>query len=1111
MNTIELLQHLRNLDVHLTVQDGKLGCNAPKGVLTPDLTAELKARKIELIEFLSRTAESVFSRPVPVTRQSEFTPSPGQQRLWFLDQLDAGNAAYNIAGGLRFQGALDPWVLERALREIVSRHEALRTSIVNVDGSARAVVRAVADWALEHCSLRERPEGERLEAVRALAAEHAAERFDLRSAPLIRGKLIELDTEDHVLLISIHHVAADGWSLSVLGDELVQLYRAFLEGRPSPLEELPFQYGDYAQWQRQNLEGGVMQSEVPYWKKKLSGTLPVIELPGDRAAAAAKASLGASIRQTLPAGLADDIRRLSLTANVTPFTTLLAAFKLLLSRYTRQTDIIVGSATAGRNRPEFEKLIGLFISNLVLRTDLSGDPPARELLARVQETLLGASAHENVPLDFLAETLQPNRDLARPPLFQVMFVMQNTPHAKLELPGLTIRSFEVGTGAARFDLAVDVIEKDSTFDLRWEYNAGLFQASTMERMQGHFQRLLEGITAHPGLPISQMKMLAEQEERQFEQMAAGPRMEEPGVCLHELFEQQAAKTPGSIAVQCGDEQITYSALDARANRLAGRLRALGVKRDSLVALCLEPCIGMVVALLSVLKAGGAYVPLDPDYPQSRVAFMLEDSQAPVLITQEHLLPDVSMAGLQVIRLGRDEEAPLPASSPGWTKADADSLAYVIYTSGSTGNPKGVEITHRSLVNLLLSMQREPGMSADDRLLAITTLSFDIAGLEIYLPLISGARLVLAPRIVRADGAALGGLLSGCGATVMQATPATWRLLLESGWKGTPGLKILCGGEALPRELAARLIDTGSEVWNLYGPTETTIWSTIHRVAPGAGTVPIGKPIANTQAYVLDAAGQLAPQNVPGELFIGGAGVARGYLRRPELTREKFVENPFRAGQRLYRTGDLVRWHPDGGLEYMARLDHQVKLRGFRIELGEIEAALREQPGVREAAVSVREDTPGDQRLVAYLVMRERGAVDTAPLREALLGRLPDYMVPGRFVFLDALPLTPNRKLDRSALPAPSNETDAPAHYVAPRTESEREVAAIWADLLKREKIGVHDNFFDLGGHSLLAVQLQSRLARKFQREISIVDLFQRPTVSAIAAFLNSQGETAAQA
>lgn len=1111
MNTIELLQHLRSLDVHLTVQDGKLGCNAPKGVLTPDLTAELKARKIELIEFLSRTAESAFSRPVPRSGQSEFTPSPGQQRLWFLDQLDTSNAAYNIAGGLRFHGVLNHLVLERALREIVSRHEALRTSIVNVDGSAKAVVHAAAHWSLEHCSLLDMPEGERLDAVRAMAAAHAAERFDLRSSPLIRGKLIELDAEDHVLLISMHHVAADGWSLSVLGDELAQLYQAFLEDKPSPLEELPFQYGDYAQWQRQNLEGGVMQSEIPYWRNKLAGTLPVIELPVDREAAPAKASFGSSMRQTLPAGLADDVRRLSLAANATPFTTLLAAFKLLLSRYTRQTDIIVGSATAGRNRPEFEKLIGLFINNLVLRTDLSGDPSARELVARVQETFLGASAHENVSLDFLAETLQPNRDLSRPPLFQVMFVMQNTPPAKLELPGLTIRSFEVGTGAARFDLTIDVIEKNDTFELRWEYNAGLFHASTMERMQGHFQRLLEGIAAEPGLPISQLKMLAKGEERQFEQMAAGPWMEEPGICLHELFERQAAKTPDAIAVQGGEEQITYAALNARANRLASRLRALGVKRDSLVALCLEPSGGMVVALLAVLKAGGAYVPLDPDYPQARAAFMLQDSQAPVLITQEHLLPAVSMAGLQVIRLGRDEEAPMPASNSAWTKADAESLAYVIYTSGSTGKPKGVAITHRSVVNLLLSMQRQPGMSADDRLLAITTLSFDIAGLEIYLPLISGARLVLAPRAVRADGAALSGLLSGCGATVMQATPATWRLLLESGWNGTPGLKILCGGEALPRELATRLVTTGSEVWNLYGPTETTIWSTIHRVTPATGTVPIGKPIANTQAYVLDAAGQLTPENVPGELFLGGAGVARGYLRRPELTQEKFVENPFRAGERLYRTGDLVRWRPDDGLEYVARLDHQVKLRGFRIELGEIESALREQPGVKEAAVSVREDTAGDQRLVAYLVMRERGTVDTAALREALLGRLPDYMVPGRFVFLDALPLTPNRKLDRNALPAPSSEMDASAHYVAPRTESEREVAAIWANLLKREKIGVHDNFFDLGGHSLLAVQLQSRLVRKFQREISIVDLFQRPTVSAIAAFLNSQAEAAVQA
>lgn len=1112
MRMVEFLGYLRSLDVHLTVEDGRLGCNAPKGVLTPELTAELKARKAEIIDFLRQTSERAFSQPIQrVSRQTEFIPSSSQQRLWFLDQFDTGKTAYNIAGGLRFRGALDKRAIERSLREILSRHEILRTSIVNVDGSPRAIIRSTPDWKLELHSLLETPEELREEELLNLAATQAGRRFHLESAPLIRACLVEVAPLDHALLVTMHHIAADGWSLSLLGQELAELYQAFAAGKPSPLGELPIQYSDYACWHKQSLESGVLQSEIPYWKKKLAGPLPVMDLPGDHPRALGAPSRGARSRQTLSTELLEAMRRFSLAENATPFATLLAAFKLLLFRYTRQADVVVGSATAGRNRPELEKLIGLFINNLVLRTDLSGDPTVTELVARVRDTALNASAHPNIPLDLLAEVLQPNRDLNRPPLFQVMFVMQNFPQMSLELAGLTITPFEVDTGSARFDLTVDVLEKGNQLELRWEYNADLFETETIARMQGHYARLLEGLIANPQARISGIPMMTPGEETCFRETLTGEERDSAGdVCIHELFEQQVVRSPESAAVVCGSDALTYRELNVRANRLANQLRSMGVGPESVVAVCLEPSIGMVVTLLGVLKAGGAYVPLDPEYPQSRLAFMLEDSRASVLVSQNHLLPSLPGTGIRVLCLDGAEGFLEHEGEQSRVRVSAESLAYVIYTSGSTGKPKGVAVTHRSVVNLLASMQREPGMKESDRLLAVTTLSFDIAGLEIFLPLISGARIIVAPRTVAADGVALSNLLSESRATIMQATPATWRLLLESGWDGAPGLKILCGGEALPRELADRLLDTGSDVWNLYGPTETTIWSTIHRVVRHAGPVPIGRPIANTQAYVLDEFGQPVPQGVPGELFLGGAGLARGYLRRPELTQERFVSNPFRPGEKLYRTGDLVLWRPGSGLEYIARLDHQVKLRGFRIELGEIETALLEQPGVREAAVIIREEAPGDQKLVAYVVMRERGG-DAHQIRESLLSRLPDYMVPARFVFLDALPLTPNRKLDRSALPAPTGPTEVSALYVPPRTDREREVAAIWADLLKQERIGVNDNFFDLGGHSLLAVQLQNRLMRHFHSEISIVELFQRPTVSAIASLLASKTEAAVQA
>ncbi|MGH9591973.1 MAG: non-ribosomal peptide synthetase, partial [Bryobacteraceae bacterium] len=714
---------------------------------------------------------------------------------------------------------------------------------------------------------------------------------------------------------------------------------------------------------------------------------------------------------------------------------------------------------------------------------------------------MSAFANEHVALDRLVEVLQVPRALDRSPLFQVMFIFQNFPVKAMEFGGLKLESLPFDAGIARYDLSVEAIESNGQLFLEWEYNTDLFDSSTIERIQRHYHFLIDQLAAHPERRISEIQMLSVPEMEALLETAVGPWIDQPpSTSVHAWIEQQAAAHPEQVAVESGNVQLTYGELSARSNRLARKLQKLGVGPERLVGLCVERSPEMVVALLGILKAGGAYVPLDPQFPKERLAYMLEDSEARVLITQTHLRDTVPSQKATVVCLD-DTEWEQESSAAVDSGAGAENLAYVIYTSGSTGKPKGVQITHRSVVNLLASMQREPGMGPEDRLLAVTTLSFDIAGLEMYLPLVSGARVVIAPRSAVADGEALTELLAQCGATVMQATPVTWRLLLEAGWRNGAGKKVLCGGEALPLELAQRLVQTGAEVWNVYGPTETTIWSALQRIEPGAGTVAIGRPIANTRIYLLDENRQLVPAGVVGEIHIAGDGVARGYWQRPELTAERFVEDPFRAGERMYRTGDVGRWRSDGTLECLGRVDHQVKIRGYRIELGEIESVLEQIPGIRQAVTIVREDVAGDPRLTAYLVTRNKTAADPQAVRQALQAHLPDYMVPVAYVTLDAFPLTPNKKVDRKALPAPAT---VPIERVAPRGALETQLASTWKYVLGVERISIYDNFFDLGGHSLLAIALFSRLEPVFGK-LPVSLLFEAPTVAQMATRLAQGG------
>ncbi|MGZ8498342.1 MAG: amino acid adenylation domain-containing protein [Candidatus Binatia bacterium] len=1049
-----------------------------------------------------------FQPNLPVPRSNATPLSFAQERLWFLECLDPGNATYKIPAAFRLAGDLNLNALEQSLNEVVRRHEALRTVFAAVNGNpVQKILRSLV-FSLTPIDLSELPAHEREPALQSLLEEEALQPFDLSRGPLIRSRLWRLAPHDHVLALNLHHIVSDGWSMGVLCRELSTLYQAYGSGKPSPLSELPIQYADYALWQRDSLQSENLDKQLSYWRKQLDG-LSTLQLPTDHPRPALQTYRGWSHSIELSTQLTAAIEGLVQREGVTLFITLLAAFQTLLCRYCGQQDIAVGTPVAGRTRQETDGLIGLFVNTLVLRTDLSNNPTFKELLAQVSETTLEAYTHQDLPFEKLVEELHPERNPSISPLFQVMFAFQNAGDPSLELEGLSAVPIRSSSNIAKFDLSLTISDRQGSLGASLNYNNDLFDAATIERMLGHFQVLLEGIVANPDQPISEIPLLTEAEKHQIIVEWNDTKTDYPNEqCIHELFEAQVDKTPDAIALAFEDQQISYRELNNRSNQLAHYLQKLGVGPDVLVGICVERSIEMIVGLLGILKAGGAYLPIDPDLPRERIDFMLEDSRAAFLLTQAQigkLVP--TFAGARIIIDQDWQEIARESITNVGEQLDPDNLAYVIYTSGSTGKPKGVMIQHSSVVNFLASMARQPGLSETDILLAVTTFCFDIAGLEIYLPLTVGARVVLARRDVASDGLRLAQLLSDCGATAMQATPATWRMLLAGGWQGNRELKILCGGEALADDLAKQLVQRCASLWNMYGPTETTIYSAVQRVAANVSRVTLGQPIANTQIYLLDKLLNPVPIGVSGEMHIGGDGLARGYLGRPELSREKFLPDPFNANpaSRVYKTGDLARYLPDGNIEFLGRMDHQVKIRGYRIELGEIEAVLGQHPAIREAAVLAREASPEDptvspgtdKRLVAYVVARP----DTSPneLRSFLKRKLPEYMVPSAFMFLESLPLTHNGKLDRKALPAPEQgRPELEGRYVAPRTATEELLVAIAAGVLKVDQVGIHDNFFDLGGHSLLATQLISRIWEACRAEIPLRFLFESPTIAGLA-------------
>jgi amino acid adenylation domain-containing protein len=1059
------------------------------------------------------SAAAGLALPVPVAKPPHAAPvlSFAQSRLWFIDQMDESGAAYNIPCALRLVGDLQVEVLREALNAIVERHQVLRTVLVNVAGEAQPQLLDAFAVTLAVHDLSQLDAAARSNALAEWRGVESALPFKLSSDVYVRSRLIRLAEREHVLLLTLHHIAADGWSLGVLLGELAQLYEARLAGRAAALPVLTLQYGDYAYWQREWLHGTRLEAQWQYWQKQLSG-LPVLHnLPLDFPRPEIQRYRGAMHRQTMPASLLAKLQQLARAHDATTFMLLQTAFAVLLARWSGDTDIVVGSPIAGRRHEQLTPLIGFFVNTLLLRSDFAENPRFIDAMAAARSTALDAYQHQDVPFETLVDRLRPKRSTSHDPLFQIMFGLDNNPGPIVSFGGLQVSDAGGDSRHAKFDLFLNMAETAQGLEACWDYRCDLFRADTIARMAASFETLLQSIVDAPEQRIQQLPLLDAAMQREVASLAQqAPTLQIDQHGVHTLVERQVQRSPDAIAVRFEDDTLTYAQLDRHANQLAHHLCQLGVGPDVRVAIAAERSLAMVISLLAILKAGGAYVPLDPAYPAERLAYMLEDSAPAVLLTQQSVLdrlPDLHVPTL----LLDDSTAWMhqPGHAPHVADLTAEHLAYVIYTSGSTGRPKGVMNEHGGVVNRLLWAQAQFQLTARDRVLQKTPFGFDVSVWEFFLPLLAGAQLVMAKPGGHQDPDYLAEAIEHNGITVLHFVPSMLQLFLDDAdgartRRCTSVQHVLCSGEALPYSLQARFLKALPDValHNLYGPTEAAVDVTYWRCDASLhpSVVPIGRPIANTRMYVLDSQRMPVPRGVAGELYIGGIQVARGYLNRPEQTAERFVPDPFvdDPDARMYKTGDLGRWLPDGSIEYLGRNDFQIKIRGFRIELGEIEQALAACKGVREAAVIAREDTPGDKRLLAYLVAQEGCAPAIAELRQSLAQHLPEYMIPSAFVPLESLPLTPNGKLDRQALPAPDAGAYTAETYVAPETPLEHQLVTLWQDLLQHEHLGVTANFFDLGGHSLNAVRLMSAIREVTGTALPISILFKAPTIRALA-------------
>ncbi len=1058
---------------------------------------------------------AVFPRAEPIARRAVEGSHPlsfAQRRLWFLHALDPHTPLYNVPRAYRLAGPLDPAALRRALGAVVERHAVLRARFVERGGEPEQVVGPAGAARLPVVDLGGVPEALREGEAWRRVGEAAARPFDLAAEPPLRAWLFRLGAADHLLLLSVHHVAADEWSTRVLARDLSAAYAAALGGGPAVLPALPVQYADWSAWERERLDGAALEPHLAWWRETLAGVQP-LDLPGDRPRPAARSFRGAVHSFRLPAGLRERCAELARESRVTPFAVLLAAFQLLLHRYTGADDLVVGTPSAARTRPELEEMVGFFVNTLPIRVRLAGDPGFRELLRRAGDAAAGAMAHQQVPFERLVEELRPERDPTRSPLVQVVLAFQNVPGEALALPGVRVDAAEVDTGTAKFDLTLFLYEDADGLRGRLEYAADLFDAGTAARFAEHYARLLASALAEPDRPASTLPLLDDAGRRRLlDEPNRTARPYPRDASLPELFAAWASTTPGAVALEHGDERVTYAELHARAGRLARRLAEAGVEPGDRVGLLMERSTPLVAAMLGTLRAGAAYVPLDPTHPADRLRVVLGDAGVRVLLAAGEVPPGLG-SEVRVLDAGGDAGASTEAEGPSpalpAVRPGGDGLAYVIYTSGSTGTPKGVMVPHRAVARLVLENEFTR-LGPGDAVAHAANPAFDAATWEVWGALLNGARLVILDREVVLAPARLERELAARGVGALLLTTSVFNLVArEAPAAFAPLRHVVFGGEAADPHAVRAVLRAGppERLVNGYGPTEAAVFATWHRVdalADDAPSVPIGRPLDNTRAYVLDPQLEPVPAGVPGELYLGGDAVAWGYLGHPELTAERFVPDPFGAepGGRLYRTGDRARWLAAGELEYLGRLDGQVKIRGFRIEPAEVEAALAAHPAVGEAVVVVREDG-GDRRLAAYVVAAPGAAPAAAELREHLARRLPAYMVPATVTLLDAIPVTSSGKADRRALPAPG-APDAAAGFTAPRDMLEHQVAAIWRELLGGGPVGIRDDFFERGGHSLLAARMLARVEERFGRRVPLSALFAGATVAGLAAALRRE-------
>ena len=1096
---MNLMGQLRDLGCRVSADGEKLRIRTTKNALPPELTQEIKFYKTEILAFLHSAKEQGSITQEDIPKLAESAPkqlSFAQQRLWFLGQFEGGsNATYNMPMSLQLDGNLNIDALYASLAYLLDRHSSLRTYFPTVEGQARIQLKSLEDIdILTQQDLRNLDEDTQSITLEKLIDDHVQDPFNLNTGSLFKAKLLQLREHKFILLINMHHIISDGWSMGVFVRELRHAYIAFSQGQQPTLDPLPIQYSDFATWQRNWLQGEILETQINYWKQQLRDTPPLLELPTDYPRPPVQSYRGSHSNHILTPELTEKLKTLSQQQGVSLYMLLLAAFSLLLSRYSRQNDLCIGSPIANRTHRQTEGLIGFFANTLVLRSQIKSGQSFLDFLQKTRQTCLDAYAHQDIPFEFLVEQLKPVRSLSYNPIFQVMFSLENNESADLSLPGLNIQWIPSTYPFSKFDLSLLALESDGQLNCSWEYATDLFETPTIQRMAEHWEVLLQGIVDNPQQSINTLPLLTELDRKTLQLWNQTDTHYPKDKTLVDLFEEQVHTNPNNIALVFEQQNLTYQELNQKANQVAHYLRQnYQIEPDTLIGICVERSLEMIIGLLGILKAGAAYVPIDPNYPEDRIQLIIQDSGISVFLTQSFLENKLPLS--QFISL--DEFNFESFSSQNLTpQSQPNHLAYVIYTSGSTGRPKGVMIEHQGLTNMTLAWANKWQVYSQSRVLQMSSFSFDMSVAEISITLAKGACLYLIKKEMLLSGEALLNFLSQKQISHILLSPSLLSIVSNSP---LPALKtITVGGEACSAELVNKW-EKGRNLFNGYGPTESTVCTTVALCHPNGKTPPIGKPLANLRVYILDNNQQILPPGIPGELCIAGVGLARGYLNRPDLTAEKFIEvNLLGKTERIYQTGDLARWLHDGNLEFLGRIDHQIKLRGFRIELGEIEAILLEHPSVKEALVNLYQ-TENNQQLVAYVTAEPTSDLSNQ-LKQHLKSRVPDYMIPAHIMRLDGFPLTPNGKIDRKALPTPNIEVQSV--YQPPRNEIEQKLTDIWSEVLDGQKIGIHDNFFDLGGHSILAIKLLNQIQESFEQKLSLSRLFQNPTIAQLAQQLS---------